>query len=136
MKNKVLAFISLMLLLTAFSFNLTTGEKRQVEYVWFQVKPGTELICWNFTTLSVNDLVPIPQGSSSNPLQDLRTSGAIMTLAQAIATFGCPVTELYVCAVGYGLVSSNFQLVVIDGVSCWLPVPTATVLAKICRPSP
>lgn len=125
-----------LLSIIAFAFTtLSTESVKQTSYIWFKVKLNVHIPCNNFTSVKPSDLeIVVPTATTA--VADLTAAGFSLTQSQAVTAFGCPIVQTEVCAVGYARSDFNFETIIIDGVAYWIPKPTATVLTKVCRPTP
>lgn len=134
MKNYRTAFIFLLMafILSAYSYH-SKIEKKQTKYIWFLLKPSVSIACNNYTTVTPSVLILFERKFGfSTPVADMIDYH--LTVADAVEFIGCPVNEVYVCAVGYAASDSNFEAVTIDGIIYWRPKATVNELVKICKP--
>lgn len=126
-----LGVLAVVFAVIAFTSTTDISANKQTRYVWFSVGCSVKIPCGDFSSAVLGDLILVPK-SSENVLADLQDRGYVLTRSEAVNEFGCPATT-EVCAVGYGLNSSNFEVVVRDGIEYWRPKASASELDKICR---
>lgn len=132
MKKFAIGFVAIAFAVIGFSF--TTKAPDQTNYVWFHVKNGTAKLCAEYLTVIPADLDLVPRTSaSSTALNDLLPQ--TFTNADAEEFFGCP-ADLYVCAVGFPIQETAFELVTIANVQYWRPKTTTGELTRECRVNP
>ena len=135
MKKFAIGIIAITFAVIGFAFS--TAKKAQTDYVWFKVKPGTGILCANFTSVTQADLEWIPRTGSQTIAQAIAASGQELLQSEATTFFDCPPTDTYVCAVGYDVNTTNFQIYTDPQTQLQYvrPLPNISELSKICRPT-
>lgn len=135
MKKFTIAYAAVAFSIIAFAFTTSNTEKaKQTSYIWFKVKTGVNIPCNSFTSVTPSDLQLLVPVTTADPTNDLNAAGYQRTQAQVVLDYNCPVVQTNVCAVGYAIDDLNFETIVTEEGTFWIPKSGASEQIKVCRP--
>lgn len=147
MKKHTIAIIAVIASIGCLAFakygNAFTGCNTTTNYVWYQVQPGLQIACGNYSMVTQGHLVLDGHTAVTlnDPLLDNNVAGFQLLLADAITKFGCPSSSTYICYVAYNpadvTITKFIRITLSSGEIVWAPKTDANKpipVCSICRP--